>query len=524
MSETRAEKVGSSPAPVVTVIARGGLWTIAGQVTGLAAALFATPFTLRLLGPARYGVWALLQSTIAWVGLADLGMSAASTRFAGEAHAHSDAESEACATWTAVWISTSVTAVVAAVVAFFAPQIVTSFLHVGLATRNSAVVALRIVAGGVLISAAMANLNTPLQVRLRYRTVAVVTQGSAVFQVVATPIALVTLGGGVATAAAVSTLSSAGALLAMFAFASTAQPAIRRPRFSAAVARRLVRFGGSLTLAGIADIPLTTADRILLGHVRSSVQVAYYTVASRLATLASAVPAAAAQPLFPAVIGLNARGDRAAATNLYRQLLQGAFLVLTPMLMVVALVARPFLAVWAGRAYAAHSTTACIVLLVGVWFQALSWLPLTYLMAIDRARDIARIRLAEIPPYLVLAALLAIHLGVLGAALAWSLRSAADSLIFFLCGTRWAKLSISPLTTRRAASLMMPVMLACAVAVLSEVAHALAVRALLALGLVVLYGTGAWLVMLVEPERAVMRQVLTRLLRLPRRPANAAQR
>lgn len=518
MTEAHDPGQSGSQEPMIAAIARGGMWTIAGQLAGLAAALFATPFTLRLLGPARYGVWALLQSTIAWVGLADLGMSAASTRFAGEAHAHADADGEAMATWTAVWISTSVTAAVALAVAWFSPVITDSVLHVGPSTRPSAILALRIVAGGVLVTAAMANLNTPLQVRLRYRTIALVSQGSAVAQVVAIPVALATFGGGVTTAAIVSTLTSLAALVVIFGISTSAQPAMRRPRFSRTVARRLLGFGGALTVAGVADIPLTTADRILLGHFRSSVQVAYYTVASRLATLASAVPAAAAQPLFPAVIRLHARGETAAAQSLYRQLLQGAFLALTPLLILVALVAQPFLGLWAGHVYALHSTTACIVLLVGVWFQALSWLPLTYLMAIDRARAIAHIRLAEIAPYLVGAALLTEHLGVLGAALAWSARSVADSVIFFVCGSRWAKLSIAPLTTRRATAVALPALLALAVIALSEVTSGLPLRALLALLLLCLYAIAVWVLLLSDSERAMMRQLTARLGR-SRRPA-----
>jgi O-antigen/teichoic acid export membrane protein len=500
---------------MIAAIVRGGAWTIAGQFAGLAVALFATPFTLRLLGPSRYGIWALLQSTILWVGLADLGMGAASTRFAGEAYAAGDAPGEASATWTAAWISISATAIVALAVGGFAPVIAKGILHAPAATEPSAILALRIVAGGVLLTAAAANLNTPLQVRLRYRTLALITQGSAILQVMSIPVLLAVVGGGVTTAAIASTSISAFALATILIVAIRAQPAMKSPRFSPTRARQLIKFGGALTVAGVADIPLTTAERVLLGHFRSTAQVAYYSVASRLAALASAIPAAASQPLFPALIRLQARGEGRAARELYSQILQGAMLVLTPLLILVALVARPFLSAWAGHVYAVHSTTACIVLLLGVWFQALSWLPLTFLMAVDKAGAIARIRLLEIIPFLVGAAVLTSHFGVLGAAIVWSARSIVDAVVFFLFASHAAALPLSPFTERTVRAAALPVCLAAAVRLLSAASHGLAARGGLAIALLCIYSLAVWGLVLAESERAVLRRLLgqVRILR-----------
>jgi O-antigen/teichoic acid export membrane protein len=511
MTDPQDASIPALQEPMVGVIARGGFWTIAGQMTGLGAALCATPFTLRLLGPSRYGVWALLQSAILWVALADFGMGGASTRFAGQAHATDDADGEATAIWTAAWISLVATAIVAAAAAVFAPNIADGILHVHSTVRSSAIVGLRIVALGVLFTTAMGILNTPLQVRLQYRTLALITQGFAILQVIAIPVFLELVGGGVTTAAIISTATSGLALVAVLAVGIRVQPAMRRPRFSRREARRLVTFGGALTVAGVADIPLTTAERLFLGHYRSSIQVAYYTVASRLAMLASAVPAAASQPLFPAVIRLQARGESKSARELYSQILQGSVLVLTPLLLLVALMARPFLSLWAGHVYAVHGTTACFLLLVGVWFQALSWLPLTYLMAIDKGGTVARARVLEIVPYLVAAALLTMHFGVLGAAIAWSARSVVDSLVFFIFASRSAGLPFSPLTERTMRALALPCLLAVGVVVLTHATSGLPARAGLAVGLLGVYLAAEWALVLAESERAVMRRLASQL-------------
>lgn len=65
-------------------VAAAGVWGLGGRVVTLIVALVATPFVIRLLGPSRYGLWALLQTSLTWAALADVGMGTASTKFGAE--------------------------------------------------------------------------------------------------------------------------------------------------------------------------------------------------------------------------------------------------------------------------------------------------------------------------------------------------------------------------------------------------------------------------------------------------------
>jgi O-antigen/teichoic acid export membrane protein len=497
------------PAPSATSgmggeVARSGLWTVTGQSAGLLVALVATPFTIRLLGEARYGLWALLQTGLIWVGLADLGMTTASTRFAGEAHERDDADGESVATWTATTISVLATCVVAGIAAILARPIVTGLMNVPPGLVTPGVIALRILAIGVIITAAIGNLSTPLSVRLRWRTYTWITQGGAIMQVVLIPVVLWTVGGGVISAATVATVTSGVALAAIFVVAAQLQPALRRPRVSRPVARRMLAFSVPLTIAGTAELPLTTADRILLGYYRSTVVVAYYTVAMRLATLASMIPAAASQPLFPAVIRLRASGQEAASRRLYRQILTASFLLFTPLLLQVALIARPFLTLWAGPAFGVHSAVPCYVLLFGVWISSLGWLAQTYLVAADFGPTIARIRLFQIPPYIAGAALLTMHFGLIGAAVAWSARTAIDAIAYFVLGWRAIRLPASPLSEHRVRCVLLLVVMALAVVAVAQSTSGLVPRAAYAAVLLGGYALVLWRLVLAESELALM--------------------
>jgi O-antigen/teichoic acid export membrane protein len=482
-------------------VTRGGLWSLGGQAVGLAAGLIATPFTIRLLGSARYGVWSLLQTSLSWVGLADLGMSAASTRYGGESLARGDAEGEATAVWTAAAITVSLTTCAAVGAALAVRPILSDLLHVRGALLGPAAIALRIVCVAWVAQAISGTFNTPQQVRLRWRSYTIVTQGSAVLQLVAIPIALAAVAGGVVTAATIALAAAVAAAVGTVWVAARLQPAILRPRVDRPVAKRLLRYGGPLTVSGLADIPLSTAERLLLAHYTSTITVAYYVVASRLATLLSAIPGAVIGPLFPALVTLEQSGKNESARSLYKQTLQGAFLILTPAALLLAFVAHPFLALWAGQAYGRHSAVPFYVLLVGVWFNSLAWIPASYLIASGRTGLIARIHMLELAPYVVIGAVLTSTLGALGAAIVWSARVIVDSAVFFWSASRAGQLPRSPLSNRPLASILAPATLAAVLGLFSLLTSGLVARIGCAVVLSLGYCGLVWFVVLTPHER-----------------------
>src|SRR3954447_21874358 len=86
-------------------VVRGGFLNLIGQGVTMLATLIATPFVIRLLGPASYGVLALVHVLIGYLSFADLGMGVASTRFGAVAYGRADAEGEAAAIWSALLLA-----------------------------------------------------------------------------------------------------------------------------------------------------------------------------------------------------------------------------------------------------------------------------------------------------------------------------------------------------------------------------------------------------------------------------------
>lgn len=493
-------------------VVAGGAWSLGGRVTVLTATLVATPFTIRLLGPSLYGLWSLLQAAMVWVVLADLGMATASTKFAGNCYADSDQQGEVAVIWTALSITVTVTACAAVVIGLTAPIILSYLFHLHGNVLGAGVLALRIICPLFVIRAVAGIVNTPQVVRLRWRGYTIVTSGASLVGVVGAPLSLALAGGGIVTVTivmlCVAVLSAVGNLL----LAARLQPGLLRPRLDIRLVRQLLTYGGALTVSGLAAIPLTTAERFLLAHNRSTVVVAYYAVAASLGTILLEVPQSLVAPLLPGLIRLESSGRLEEYRSLYRKGLQGLFLVLAPAAALLAFVAHPFLSLWAGPEYGRYSTGPFFVILAGVFCNSLAYLPYSHLLASGRTRTLARVHVAELVPYLVVAVVLTARFGALGAAIAWSAQVVVDAVAYFAVARWRGGLRWSPLPTRRVASLAAPLALAAALAALASVVGSLGGRASVAVGLAVVYALGVWKGVLTVTERRGLADLASEIL------------
>ncbi len=491
-------------------VARSGLWAIGGQLSVLGATLIAAPFTIRLLGPARYGLWSLLQSVLGYFRIADLGMATASTKFAADRYARGDSAGEATVIWTALAVTVMLTGAAALAAGIAAPFLVSQVLHVRSSLRPDAVLAFRLVSAAAVAYAVSASVSTPQQVRLRWGSLTVATSGPVVLQIAGAPVVLAVTAGGLPAVAALMTVAGAAAAILNFAVGARLQPGLRRPRLAAGVLGPMARYGGALAIFGFAAIPLATAERFLLAHFRSPTVVAYYVVAAALGSLLAVIPAAVSQPVFPALTRLASQARMVEYRRLYHQVLRGVFLVVTPSALVLAFVARPFLGLWAGPTYAAHSAVPFYVLLAGLWFSTLAYMPASQLLASGRTSTLAAINVAELVPYLLVAALLTDAFGALGAAAAWSIRATADSLVLFAVVARRDSLPWMPTPRRAGAAVTAMACVAGLLWGLSAVTSSLAARASVSVIVVALYCALMWKIVLTSGER----HGLTRLIRL----------
>jgi O-antigen/teichoic acid export membrane protein len=106
------------------------------------------------------------------------------------------------------------------------------------------------------------------------------------------------------------------------------------------------------------------------------------------------------------------------------------------MVALLFVIAFPFFSLWAGPDFGRESTVPFYVLLVGLLFNVISYVPYSSLVASGRTDIIAKLNWFELVPYLMLVVFLITKLGIVGAALAWTLRVTFDSFVLLALSSR----------------------------------------------------------------------------------------
>jgi O-antigen/teichoic acid export membrane protein len=429
-----------STAGMTAKVVKGSLWTLAGQVLPLLISFFATPFVIRFLGAESYGVLILITLIPTYFVFADLGMSIASTRFGSEAYAKGQKEKEAEVVRTAASIALSVSFPAALGILIFSFPIVGLF-NVPENVRAEASLALKFAAATFVLNILNGIFNTPQLTRLRMDLNTLVTTGFRVLGLIATPFVLY-FGGGVAGAAFVLLASAALTLAGHFFVSSRLLRELAGISIDRNIIKPLLKFGGALALSNVAGILLVNLEKAVLPRVASVESLAYYSVAFTLASMATLFSGAMTQSLLPAFSQLSTPEKKDELNGLFARTLRINIIGLVPAVTFLFVVAEPFFTVWAGEDFGRESTPLFYILLFGLFFNIIAYIPHASLVASGRADMLAKIYWLELTPYILAVAVLTNAFGAAGAAMAWSLRVIADAMIFIALSNKIVGLSL----------------------------------------------------------------------------------
>jgi O-antigen/teichoic acid export membrane protein len=444
-----------STAGMTTKVVKGSLWTLAGQVAPLAVSLFTTPFVIRMLGAEGYGVLILVGLIPTYLGFADFGMSIASTKFASEAYAEGDTEKEARIVHTAALIAFCASLPFGIAIFALSGWLATLF-NVPEHLMGEASLALKIASVTFIINFLNGIFNTPQLTRLRMDLNTFVTSGFRILGIIAVPIVLY-LGFGIVGAVFVLMVASVLTLVGHLVISGRLDKHLFEFAIDRSVARPLLNFGSALAISGIAGVLLVNLEKAVLAKNVSVEALAYYSVAFTLATMTTMFSTSMTQSLIPAFSQLLGPTDRERLNNLFLRSLRMNFLLILPLLAALFAFARPLFTLWAGESFGEYSTHPFYVLMAGLLINLLAHIPYSLLMASGRTDLFAKVYWIELLPYIGLLTVLTLSLGPVGAALAWTIRTAVDSLILSLLlkrvagirfnffGTKWKDFLVATL-------------------------------------------------------------------------------
>lgn len=432
-----------------TVLARNTLLNLGGFGLPLVVAVFAMPFVVEGLGPERFGILALVWVVLGYMALLDMGLGRATTKFAAEALAEGDDHWIASSARIAAGLQVVVGVVGGAGLALAVPLLVEGFLDVPPSLEpeaRSSFYLLAVVTPLLLVTNTFRGL---LEAAQRFDLVNAVRLPVSTANFLL-PLVGVLLGWSLPAIVAGLMVMRAAALTAYVGFTLRQYPGllVRSPA-RPGDARRLLGFGGWLTISSLISPILVYLDRFIIGGAVSLAAVGYYSAPHEIVMRLTLLPASIVATLFPA-LSVGARlGEERRVARLVAGSLKFLLVTAGPVLVTLAALAPDILGLWLGAAFAVESGLALRFLAAGMLINTLAYVPNVLLQAAGRPDLPAKFHMVELPAHVVVLWLFVAAWGIPGAAAAWALRVAVDAGLLFATSARLGLLSWSAMRVSR---------------------------------------------------------------------------
>lgn len=491
-------------------LARNAALNAAGQLLPLLLAIAILPYVLHGLGAERFAVLTLAWTIIGYFGFLDLGLGRATTRFVAALLGANRGIGIGRVVWSSLAIQTALGAAGAVLIAGLASVIAQGALRITEPTLLAETErTLRVVALGLPLVLLSGTFSGVLEAYQRFDLVNLVRVPSSM-ATLAVPAVGVAIGASLPAIVIGIVVARACALLCFAALAARLGDGLRPAMPHRRTLRRLLGFGGWLTVSLVAVPILTYAERLLIGGLRSLTELAYYAVPFEIVARTAVIPAAVALTLFPAFSHAQRSGGR--VDDLFRRPMKLLFLLQWPLLVVLWLFPVEILDTWMGPAVADAGAPVLRLLALAFFLNAFSQVALAGVQGLGRPDLKAKLDMFEVPFFIVLAVLLIPPFGIAGAAAAKVVVTVVDTVVLFVfagrLGTR-AVIDWSP--ARRHPAAAAGTALIVALVAISAPAS-LTARVLVAVVSVAVLGGFVWRRALDSSDRAAVSGVFRRKL------------
>lgn len=407
-------------------IKRNTVINLTGSLIPLGLSLLTVPVYLQLIGSARYGVLAIIWVLLGYFGVFDLGLSKASSNQIARLH-DSPVKDRERFFWTAISFNAILGSLGGLVLFISGHFLLGNVFRMPDDLRTEALEALPWVSLAVPAVTVSFVLVGSLEGREKFFTLNLLTTlTNLLLQLIPLTIAW-WHGPNLSWLIGCNVLLRLGSAVLLFFACYKYLPLTGKPIIDTKIIGTLFRYGGWITITGIIGPILTSVDQLVIG-IQAGVQVVtYYTVPFNLVTYLWVLPSSLSRTLFPHFSKIEKSDARMVGHETC--LVLGA--IMTPIIITGVVGLRPFLEIWLGSKMAISGGIVGEILLIGIWFNSLAFIPYSLLQGQGRPDLIAKFHLLELIPHLLALWLGLAILGVAGAAWAWTLRVALDSFLLF---------------------------------------------------------------------------------------------
>jgi len=479
-------------------IARNSVLNLLGYGTPLVVAIFAIPLLIRGLGTDRFGVLAMAWVFIGYLSLFDLGLSRALTKLVAEKLGVGKVGEIPALVWTAIFVMFFLGLGIAVAVSLLLPWLIRDILNIPQALYTETLKAFYLLAIFVPIVIISVGFRGILDAHQRFDLTNAVRIPLGIYSFIA-PLLVLPFSRSLFSVVGILVAGRLIACLVQLLLCLHVVPSLSKGIvLQRTMMGPLIRFGSWMTVTNIVSPLMLYLDRFFIGALISVVAVAYYATPQEVVTKLLLISGSVMGVLFPA-FSTSFVQDHSRTKLLFGRGVKFIFLILFPITLFIVTMAHDGLGFWLGDEFAQNSTKVLQWITVGVFIHSLGQVPYALIQGVGRPDLTAKLHLIELPFYVICLWWIIVSNGIVGAAVAWVLRIAVDTLFMFVMAQRL--LQIREGIMWRRLLLMGFVFLTLTLATMLT---DLAMKLLFLLLMLFIYVPTIWFLILAQEERALI--------------------
>lgn len=415
----------------MSALAKNTAWNLIGQLAPMLAAVVSIPFLVAGMGIDRFGVLTLVWMVLGYFSVFDLGLGRALIVLISEQLGEGSLEEIPRLFWMAIFLMLLLGVVGGVLMWALSGWLSKDALVIPAALVAETITTFQLLAVSVPVVIVATGLRGVLEAYQRFDLVNIARIPMSVFTYL-TPLCVLLFSDRLDLI-----VLSLLAVRAAFLIVSVVQVHMVNPQLLKRISwdkrylRRMLSFGGWMTVSNLVGPIMMYMDRFAIGSVLGVAAVAYYVTPYELVTKLLVIPSALVGVLFP-MFSSGLVTDKARAVQLFWAGTRWVFIALFPMVLVLCAFAVDGLSIWLSEEFAQNSANILQWLAVGVLINGLAFVPFAFIQAVGRPDLTAKLHLLELIPYLGLLWFGMEKFGLQGVAIVWTVRVTFDTVAMFL--------------------------------------------------------------------------------------------
>jgi O-antigen/teichoic acid export membrane protein len=392
------------------------------------AAFFAVPQLIEKLGVERFGILSIAWVIVGYFGFFDLGLGRAMTQLIAQKIGNGQEKEVPSVIRNGMTLMIIFGVIGGVVVALLSPWLVNYELAIPQALRSETLMSFFILSASIPVVIITTGLRGILEARHRFDLVNIVRTPFAILAYIA-PL-FVLFYSNTLPLVVVSLIVGRMMMGIIYLFIILHfYPEIRhKAPFDPMLLKRLLSFGGWMTLSNIAGPLLLYMGRFVLAVKVSVDAVAYFSTPYDVVINLLLIPGIFVSTLFP-IFSEKFHQNQKYVRILYNQWMRYTLLVMVPLSLCTYFLAKPGLSWWINEAFSENTHRIAEILVIGIFINSFGYISQALVQAYGRPNLTAQLHIVELIAYIPYLWWFIGKYGAEGAAMAWAVRVTISTIV-----------------------------------------------------------------------------------------------